>query len=513
MAAPIPSDDIEHIVRTSKEWDSSAMANWPIPRGCLCIELTSKNQTKLKVGEGDKFYRQLPYVGGDGGDLSNYYTKEEINNLLSNLNRMAIMSTSVYDNKNQLPKNGNKLGDVRFVANPNPSVSTDPIPYLWNGTKWIAFGSFFEDMSKYVTRAEIIPRVEQLERVAHTHTNKTVLDQTTAPYTREEKTKLASLKNYDDTVVKRDINELQRKAHTHANMDILNQTTAPFTSSEKEKLASLKNYKPFIGTDGEENGKEGLVPEPLTTDVNKFLSSDGTWKTIEPGGIQPATRESIGGVIVGDGLDVDQQGVLSVVGGGSQSEYVAGDGISIDQGSTESTDITSLSWEQGSIDPNTGEHDDFTLTVIRSPMIEVGLTNMLNVSAQDTSDNDMRWKASFYDSNQEFVEMVSSWQTLSDNVIRPENARYVVILLRKDAETEIDENDLKACEISWPIEIGKYVITNTGVTHVGLNENGSIICVENGSTNTVLEFSQDLDVTNGVVSIPDYHRLVLNVEE
>ena len=413
----------------------------------------------------------------------------------------------------KLTKNGNKLGDVRFVANPNQSVSTDPIPYLWNGTKWIAFGSFFEDMSKYVTRAEIIPRVEQLERVAHTHTNKTVLDQTTAPYTREEKTKLASLKNYDDTVVKRDINELQRKAHTHANMDILNQTTAPFTSSEKEKLASLKNYKPFIGTDGEENGKEGLVPEPLTTDVNKFLSSDGTWETIEPGEIQPATRESIGGVIVGDGLDVDQQGVLSVVGGGSQSEYVAGDGISIDQGSTESTDITSLSWEQGSINPNTGEHDDLTLTVIRSPMIEVGLTNVLNVSAQDTSDNDMRWKASFYDSNQEFVEMVSSWQTLADSVIRPENARYVVILLRKDAETEIDENDLKACEISWPIEIGKYVITNTGVTHVELDENGSIICVENGFTNKILEFSQDLDVTNGVVSIPDYHRLVLNVKE
>jgi hypothetical protein len=28
-----------------------------------------------------------------------------------------------------------------------------------------------------------------------------------------------------------------------------------------------------------------------------------------------------------------------------------------------------------------------------------------------------------------------------------------------------------------------------------------------------LTFGQDLDVTNGVVSIPDYHRLVLNVEE
>jgi hypothetical protein len=137
---------------------------------------------------------------------------------------------------------------------------------------------------------------------------------------------------------------------------------------------------------------------------------------------------------------------------------------------------------------------------------------MLNVSAQDTSDNDMRWKAAFCDSNSEFISMASTWQTLSDEVIRPDNAKYVIILLRKDAETEIDENALKACEISWPIEIGKYVITNTGVTHIGLDENGSIIGVENGSTNTILEFSQDLDVTNGVVSIPDYHRLILNVE-
>ena len=109
--------------------------------------------------------------------------------------------------------------------------------------------------------------------------------------------------------------------------------------------------------------------------------------------------------------------------------------------------------------------------------------------------------------------MITTWQTLSDEVVRPDNAKYVVILLRKETETEIDENALKACEISWPIEIGKYVVTNTGVTHVGLTDDGSVIYVENGSTNTLLTFGQDLAVTNGVVSIPDYHRLVLNVEE
>ena len=226
--------------------------------------------------------------------------------------------------------------------------------------------------------------------------------------------------------------------------------------------------------------------------------------------VTPATSRDIGGVIIGSGINVDQNGVISV---NSSTEYVAGDGITINQGSAESTDITNLQWEQGSINPVNGEPDDLTTTVIRSPMIEVGLTNMLNVSAQDTSDNDMRWEASFYDSNSEFITMETTWQTLSDEVVRPDNAKYVVILLRKESETEIDENALKACEISWPIEIGKYVVTNTGVTHVGLTDDGSVIYVENGSTNTLLTFGQDLDVTNGVVTIPDYHRLVLNVEE
>lgn len=652
-------DHNDHIVRTKEQWDDRAIANYPIPRGVLCIELTSKTETRLKIGEGDKFYRQLPYIGGSSGDLSNYYTKQEIDNIIANLNFMSIASTRIYDSKSQLPLNGNKLGDLRFVQGENPT--DDPFEYLWNGNKWIQIGGYADiDLSKYVTREEIMPRIQSLEMSSHTHSNKSILDQITASYTIEEKRKLAGLKNYDDTEIKQDISELQSSAHTHVNKSILDQTTAPFTREEKQKLAELENYTlPIASADtlggikvganlsidqdgvlsatggGPGGGGGNLVDGVATTvssvsvDTNMFtdvqwdqgtitqngdmyrddrirtrdyypitIPSDGkitliahdtndvglTWNImlytadqqllldspwtpygselnlleyidtgklaryvlcypddnpISPSNLKdailrmtntsidvnyssgltvnqdnelevsPATTTDIGGVKVGSGLSITSDGTLTANAG---IEYVAGDGISIDQGSTESTDITDLQWEQGSINPVNGEPDDFTMTVIRSPMIEVGLTNMLNVSAQDTSDNDMLWEAAFYDSNSEFISMVTTWQTLSDEVIRPDNAKYVIILLRKDAETEIDENALKACEISWPIEIGKYVITNTGVTHIGLDENGSIIGVENGSTNTILEFSQDLDVTNGVVSIPDYHRLILNVE-
>ena len=710
----VKHDHNDHIVRTKEQWDDRAIANYAIPRGVLCIELTSKTETRLKIGEGDKFYKQLPYVGGDSGDLSNYYTKQEVDNIIANLNFMSIASTRIYDSKSQLPLNGNKLGDLRFVRGEKPT--DDPFEYLWNGNKWIQIGGYADiDLSKYVTREEIMPRIQSLEKSSHTHSNKSILDQITASYTIEEKQKLAELKNYDDTQIKRDISELQSKAHAHINKSILDQTTAPFTREEKTKLAELENYddteitsrvsdledvahthtnksildlveEPYTtaektklaslenytlptassdtlggvkvgdgltidadgvlsatggGSSGGGNYAEGdaiefrdsAVNVPITnirffatskrsndryfqmselefydtsdqlitfsdvaayigesssapnypvasenvtklfdgdtttkmccywsdegirvdmtltfaimSDLLKsyryctgndfpardpvtwtvFASSDNgaTWFTIDTRSDEavPSTRNAYTNsfstsvnkqtinVKYGDGLTLDQNGALTVIDGGQ--EYVAGDGISIDEGSS-TTDITSLAWEQGSINPVNGEPDDFTTTVIRSPMIEVGLTNMLNVSAQATDNSDMLWKAAFYDSNDRFISMTSSWTTLSDGVTRPANAAHVIIVLRKDAETEIDENTLLACEISWPIEIGKYVITNTGVTHAEL-ESSSVIVTENGETKTLMTFGQDLDVTNGVVSIPDYHRLVLNVEE
>lgn len=38
-------------------------------------------------------------------------------------------------------------------------------------------------------------------------------------------------------------------------------------------------YNDFTGTDGNTDGKSGLVPAPTTTDAGKFLKADGTWDT------------------------------------------------------------------------------------------------------------------------------------------------------------------------------------------------------------------------------------------
>ena len=44
-------------------------------------------------------------------------------------------------------------------------------------------------------------------------------------------------------------------------------------------------YEDFVGTDGTADGTHGLVPAPTTSDVDKFLKSDGTWATAGGGGI------------------------------------------------------------------------------------------------------------------------------------------------------------------------------------------------------------------------------------
>ena len=227
------SDSHQHVVKTSAQWNERAIEYWIVPRGCLCVELTARGKTKLKVGEGNKNYYQLPYIC-DHEDLSDYYTKEEIDNLFNNLNRMAIMSTDEYDSRSDLPRNGNKLGDVRFVKSQSPSIKIDPDLYVWNGTKWIFVGSPFDDISQFVTRDEfnvVKDKVDEIYPKAHTHSNKPILDS----ITQEDREKFDSLHNYDDTEIRHMIEE---GTHTHPNKPVLDQ----ITQQDLDKLDSLHNY-------------------------------------------------------------------------------------------------------------------------------------------------------------------------------------------------------------------------------------------------------------------------------
>lgn len=197
----------------------------------------------------------------------------------------------------------------------------------------------------------------------HEHTNKDVLDQTTAPFTIPEKEKLAGLENYDDTEIRELIHEtghthtnkslldtitpsslwneadrikfndlhnyddtevivrietLEEKSHTHSNKNILDQTTAPFKTADKEKLDSLQNYDVFRGTDGIYPGGKGLVPGPTIEDSGKFLSSSGEWLYVTA-----VTNDFVGATATEDG----EHGLVPAPTAGEQSYYLRGDGI------------------------------------------------------------------------------------------------------------------------------------------------------------------------------------------
>ena len=362
------NDSHHHVVKTTEQWQDRAVEYWVVPRGTLCVELTPEKKTKIKIGEGSKYYSQLPYIC-DGHDMSNYYTKEETDRLLDNLNRMAIQSTDVYDTKDDLPLDGNKLGDVRFVKSTSEQ-KVDPDVYLWNGSKWIYVGYDFAniDLDRYLTKTEfhsefdpVRDKVDEMYPKMHTHDNKDVLDRTERPFTIADKEKLDSLENYDDTEIRELIHEtghvhwnkhildtitedklwtvqdrekfeslhnyddtelrnrmgvVESKAHTHTNKDILDQTTAPFKTEDKQKLDSLENYDIFIGTDGRYPGVKGLVPAPSTMDIGKFLSSSGEW---ELAGIN---TPFVGATPTTDGVI----GLVPAPLMGEQSYYLRGDG-------------------------------------------------------------------------------------------------------------------------------------------------------------------------------------------
>lgn len=73
--------------------------------------------------------------------------------------------------------------------------------------------------------------------------------------------------------------------HTHTTSDVTDFPTdvSSFTN-DSGYITSASLPTDFVGTDGVDAGAAGLVPAPTTSDVNKFLKSNGTWATVSGGG-------------------------------------------------------------------------------------------------------------------------------------------------------------------------------------------------------------------------------------
>lgn len=410
--------DLTHIARTTYQWEHTADKYEIIPNGVLCIEFVKVDQTLIKIGDGHHIYKQLPYVSSI--DLKNYYTKEETDNrIIEIFNELkSIRIKGEVSDLSNLPTDNNTEGDLWFVRRTSPSGHSRYDEYVWYKNNWESIGLSESDidLSEYAKKEYVDEKIEEvdekIDRYMHTHSNKEILDQITAPFTTEKDEKLESLHNYDDTEIRRIIDE---RTHTHSNKNILDQTSAAYTIDKDNKLASLENYddtavqdrleileriahfhenqeilnrttaaftreqaitlldcKDFEGTDGTNDGYHGFVPAPTAADAGKVLGANGQWVPMSGGGggdtvaegggisitTDPQTGDKVIAVNAGTGLSIDPvTGELNVTGGGGGGDTVAeGGGINIT--TDPQTGVKTISVNTGDnleIDPNTGE--------------------------------------------------------------------------------------------------------------------------------------------------------------
>ena len=90
--------------------------------------------------------------------------------------------------------------------------------------------------------------------------------------------------------------------------------------------ATDTTYSAMTGATSGTAGTSGLVPAPAAGDNTKFLSGDGTWKTVSAYALPIASANDLGGIKVGTNLSINSTtGVLSA----TDTTYSAGTGLTL----------------------------------------------------------------------------------------------------------------------------------------------------------------------------------------
>ena len=374
--------DLTHIARTTEQWENTYDRNVIIPEGVLCIEFTPSGKTNIKIGDGHHIFSRLPYVNGSS-EIIDCYTKQETDNRIIQIlnNECVVRIKGILDDASKLPVHA-ACGDLWFVIRQNPEQGNKFEEYLYSSEHhWELIGGtpVDIDLSKYATKEYVDGKIRDIENKLHTHDNKSILDQITAAFTKEEKEKLKNLynyddtelreliakslhthsnkevldaitkydidklrtlENYDDTLLKKKITALEALAHEHSNKSILDKTTASFTTDYERLMPLIRLY---IGATGFDDGAAGLVPPAKAGEQNYVLTGSGKWVPNTGGSgetyeLPIASATELGGIKIGEGLEISEDGTLTVIGsgggsgsGGSGAEYHEGDGIQFKQ--------------------------------------------------------------------------------------------------------------------------------------------------------------------------------------
>ena len=189
--------------RTTAQWATVVRV---IPKGFVCVELTTDGKCKMKCGDGVQTFADLPYIGGDldmtqinnaiTTALTNYYTKTETDNAISeaigNLGTLFRFKGRV-DTVNDLPVSDNQQGDVYLVGAEGANEFAE---YYWTGTFFDYMGKTTSiDLTDYYKKSEVDNLLDgKVDKVEGKGLS-------TEDFTTELKNRLNSLENYDDTAL------------------------------------------------------------------------------------------------------------------------------------------------------------------------------------------------------------------------------------------------------------------------------------------------------------------------
>ena len=152
-------------VRTTEDWGKVTRE---IPKGFPCVELTEDDKVKLKIGDGVNTFAELPYVGGEDADLSDYYNKQQtdaqIAAAISEKGDLFTLKGTV-ETTGELPdsegtEGTNHKGDVYLVGEESGNEFEE---YYWTGKKWEYMGTTTSvDLGNYYDKGEIDTKLDNL---------------------------------------------------------------------------------------------------------------------------------------------------------------------------------------------------------------------------------------------------------------------------------------------------------------------------------------------------------------